>query len=451
MKLVIAGGGSTFTPGIVKMLTERLDEFHFTSITLYDNDGERQEKIGVLIKYLLENYAPQIDLVVTTDPEVAFTDAGMIFSQFRVGKYAMREKDEKIPLKYGVVGQETCGPGGMAYGLRTIFPMMELIDYCEKYAKKDYWILNYSNPAAIVAEACRKMRPEARIINICDMPVAILENIASIVGCEPSELDVDYYGLNHYGWFTSIKHDGEEQIPMLREYIQEHGLVNPKYLKYINGDESEANPMLLRHLKGQWYKTMKNQSDLIQLDENKIFNTYLQYYLIGDKIVNQANPERTRANEVMEDREAVLFKGIDEYLKTGVMDEDMFYAGAHGGFIVDVCVSLLNDLGKPAIVMVTNNGTIPNMPDDAIIEVPAKMTINGPVADQREPIEWFQLGMMQNQLACEKLIVEAAVEGSYRKALQAFTLNKTVPSLGVAKEILDEMIEANKDFWPTLK
>ena len=96
----------------------------------------------------------------------------------------MREQDEKIPLRYGVVGQETCGPGGLAYGLRTIYPMVELIDYCEKYAKPTYWIVNYSNPAAIVAKATFRLRPHARILNICDMPVAIERNMAEILGCD---------------------------------------------------------------------------------------------------------------------------------------------------------------------------------------------------------------------------------------------------------------------------
>ncbi len=450
MILTIAGGGSTFTPGIVSMVLGRLDDFKVTELRLYDNDEKRQEKVAVVIKLLLEKSGADIKFSTTTDPKEALTDAKFIFGQFRVGKYAMREQDEKIPLKYGVVGQETCGPGGLAYGLRTIFPMIELIDYCEKYAAKDHWILNYSNPAAIVAEACRKARPNARIINICDMPVAILENLAMIIGCDYKDLEVDYYGLNHFGWFTSIKYNGEEQIPMLREYIGENGLINPKYLKAIKGDQSNISPQVLRHLKASWYKVMANQKHLVQLDGNKISNTYLEYYLLGDLVVEQTNPELTRANEVIRDRETPLFEGIDHYLETGELNEDTFYAGAHGDFIVDVANSLLNDEGKTFIVMVPNNGIIPNMPDDAIVEVPSKIYKNGPVPIAQKHIEHFQLGLMQQQLASEKLIVEAAFENSYQKALQSFTVNKTVPSVLVAKNILDDMIEANKEFWPEL-
>ena len=176
MIITLCGGGSTFTPGIVKSIALRKDELDVDEIRLYDINEERQRKIGVLVDWILhEDLGLDIKLTVTTDKETAFTDASFVFAQMRVGGYAMREQDEKIPLRHGCVGQETCGCGGLAYGMRTIFPMVELIDDVEKYAKKDYWILNYSNPAAIVSEGCRVLRPNARIINICDMPIAIID------------------------------------------------------------------------------------------------------------------------------------------------------------------------------------------------------------------------------------------------------------------------------------
>ncbi len=169
MIITLCGGGSTFTPGIVKSIALRKDELDVDEIRLYDINEERQRKIGVLVDWILhEDLGLDIKLTVTTDKKTAFTDASFVFAQMRVGGYAMREQDEKIPLRHGCVGQETCGCGGLAYGMRTIFPMVELIDDVEKYAKKDYWILNYSNPAAIVSEGCRVLRPNARIINISD-------------------------------------------------------------------------------------------------------------------------------------------------------------------------------------------------------------------------------------------------------------------------------------------
>lgn len=170
-KLAIAGGGSTYTPGIIRSLMERLEDLPLSEIRFYDIDGERQSKVVIAAKAVISEYTDKIVIVDTTDPETAFTDADFVFAQMRVGKYKMRELDEKIPLSHDVVGQETCGPGGLAYGLRTISPMVELIDFVEQYAKETCWIVNYSNPASIVAEAVRKLRPKARVLNICDMPL----------------------------------------------------------------------------------------------------------------------------------------------------------------------------------------------------------------------------------------------------------------------------------------
>ena len=208
-------------------------------IRLFDLDKERQEKVAVVVRWILdEDLKCGIKLTTHYDEESAYKDADFIFAQMRVGKYAMREMDEKIPLKHGCVGQETCGCGGLAYGLRTIFPMMEVIDYAEKYAKPTYWILNYSNPASIVSEACRVLRPKARIINICDMPIAIIDVVAAALEIEDKENIVyDYYGLNHFGWFTGIEYKGQDMMPKLREYIMEHEILLPAaYLLSLSGN-----------------------------------------------------------------------------------------------------------------------------------------------------------------------------------------------------------------------
>ena len=242
MIITLCGGGSTFTPGIVKSIALRKDELDVDEIRLYDINEERQRKIGVLVDWILhEDLGLDIKLTVTTDKKTAFTDASFVFAQMRVGGYAMREQDEKIPLRHGCVGQETCGCGGLAYGMRTIFPMVELIDDVEKYAKKDYWILNYSNPAAIVSEGCRVLRPNARIINICDMPIAIIDVVCAALDIDKKDVEYDYFGLNHFGWFTSIRHKGEEVLPQLREYIKEHEILLPLVWRFCSGCSSVAS------------------------------------------------------------------------------------------------------------------------------------------------------------------------------------------------------------------
>ena len=153
----------------------------------------------------------------------------------------------------------------------------------------------------------------------------------------------------------------------------------------------------------------------------------------------------------MESREKNLFDGIDNYLKTGVVDEKTFYAGSHGDWIADLAIALKNDTKARFLVITENRGAIPNMPYDAMVEVPAYIGKKGPEVIAQNNIPLFEQGLMMQQLNCEKLLVEGCIEGSYEKVLNAFTLNKTVPSMKVAKEILDEMIEANKGYWPELK
>lgn len=232
-----------------------------------------------------EDLGLDIKLTVTTDKETAFTDASFVFAQMRVGGYAMREQDEKIPLRHGCVGQETCGCGGLAYGMRTIFPMVELIDDVEKYAKKDYWILNYSNPAAIVSEGCRVLRPNARIINICDMPIAIIDVVCAALDIDKKDVEYDYFGLNHFGWFTSIRHKGEEVLPQLREYIKEHEILLPdSYLKGMGSlmakkpeEATDEHPEQNRHTKGSWYYVWKGEYEIMECFPEYLPNTYLNY------------------------------------------------------------------------------------------------------------------------------------------------------------------------------
>lgn len=203
------------------------------------------------------------------------------------------------------------------YGMRTIFPMIKVIDDVEKYAKPSYWILNYSNPASIVSEACRKLRPNARIINICDMPIAIIDVVAAAMGIKDKKNIVyDYYGLNHFGWFTSIEYKGEDLMPKLRDYIMEHEILLPAaYLadkKALTGS-GEGN----RHTKGSWYYVWKGVYEIMKNFPDTLPNTYLNYYLQQKEFVEHSSADHTRANEVMETREKNLFDGIDKYLATG--------------------------------------------------------------------------------------------------------------------------------------
>lgn len=438
--VVIAGGGSTYTAGIVMMLIENQDKFPLRTLKFYDNDKDRQDIVANACEIIIRERAPEIEFIATVDPEEAFSGVDYVMAHIRVGGLSMREQDEKIPLKHGVVGQETCGPGGMAYGMRSIPGVIELIDYMEKYSP-DAWMLNYSNPASIVAEATRIMRPNSKIINICDMPVAIKKSMADILGL-PSENDMieRYYGLNHFGWWTELyDKDGNDLMPRLKEHVKQWG--------YGAKNDGINNPLLAE---SSWMDTFTKAKDLYAIDPDTLPNTYLKYYLYSDYVVKHSNPSRTRANEVMDHREKNVFDECKRIAQSGTAEGTSIEAGEHAEFIVQLAGALSYNTYERMLLIVPNNGAIENLDPTAMVEVPCLVSKAGVEPLSMGVIPQFQKGLIEQQVAVEKLVVQAYLEKSYQKLWQALTLSKTVPSASVAKEILDDLIEANKDFWPEL-
>ncbi|MBM0046586.1 6-phospho-alpha-glucosidase [Anaerococcus sp. mt242] len=435
--IVIAGGGSTFTPGIIGMLLDNLDKFPIKTIKLYDNDEQRQAKIGGAMEIILKERHPEINFVYTTDPKEGFTDIDFVLAQLRVGKYDMRDKDEKIPLKHGVFGQETCGPGGIAYGMRSIGGVLEIIDYMEEYSP-DAWMLNYSNPAAIVAEATRRLRPDSKVINICDMPIDLMYKMADMVGLkEWQELDFSYYGLNHFGWFTEIKdHKGNDLMPQIKEHVSKTG--------FADGVGSG------QHIEESWMETFTKAKDVYALDPDTIPNTYLKYYFYPDFVLEHTDPNHTRVDEVREHREKDVFNMCQEIIDRGTAEGIEIELDAHATYIVDLARALAENTKERFLLIVPNEGAVPNFDPTAMVEIPCIVGSNGFEKINQGYIPQFQKGLMEQQVSVEKLVVEAWIENSYLKLWQALTLSSTVPSAKVAKAILDDLIEANKEYWPEL-
>lgn len=436
--ITIAGGGSTFTPGIILMLMDNLDRFPLEAIKLYDNDEERQGKIGRAFEIFMRERHPDIKFIYTTDPETAFTGIDFVMAQIRVGKYEMRSKDEKIPPKYGVIGQETCGPGGIAYGLRSIGGVIEILDYMEKYSP-DAWMLNYSNPAAIVAEATRRLRPNSKILNICDMPIDLMYKMADMVGKKDrKDLDIMYYGLNHFGRFTDIRDkEGNDLMPQIKAHVSKTG--------FADGIGTS------QHLDESWVETFTKAKDVYALDPETIPNTYLKYYLYPDFVMEHTDINHTRVDEVREGREKNVFDLCKKITDRGTAEGIDFEVDAHASYIVDLATALADNTKETFLLIVPNDGAISNFDPEAMVEIPCIVGKSGYKKICQGKIPQFQKGMMEEQVSVEKLAVSAWIEGSYQKLRQALSLSKTVPSAKVAKEILDDLIEANKDYWPTLK
>jgi maltose-6'-phosphate glucosidase len=358
----------------------------------------------------------------------------------RVGKYHMRSLDEKIPLKYGVNGQETTGPGGMAYGLRSIPAIIQIIDWMQEYSP-NAWMINYSNTIAIVAEACRRLRPNAKVINICDMPIDDMDRMAAICGLNSwHDIDFNYYGLNHFGWWKEVrnKKTGEDLMPKLKEYVKDHG--------YWVGGEYDKNT------EASWEATFKKVADDYKMDPETLPNNYMQYYYFPQYEVANADPKHTRTDEIREHRQKIVFGECERIVKAGTAKDNIWdISGLHSEYIVDIIHAIAFNTHEKFLANCPNNGAISNMDPDSIVEVPALFGADGIQPMATGKAGRFQRGLMMEQQTCEKLVVDAYVEHSYQKMLQAFALNKTVPDASVAKKILDDMIPVNAPYWPELK
>ncbi len=383
--VVIAGGGSTFTPGFVLDLIKSQDKFPMRQLKFYDNDAERQKKIGEAVKII------------------------------------MKER-------------------GMAYGLRSIPAIIQIIDWMQEYSP-NAWMINYSNTIAIVAEACRRLRPNAKVINICDMPIDDMDRMAAICGLNSwHDIDFNYYGLNHFGWWKEVrnKKTGEDLMPRLKEYVKDHG--------YWVGGEYDKNT------EASWEATFKKVADDYKMDPETLPNNYMQYYYFPQYEVANADPKHTRTDEIREHRQKIVFGECERIVKAGTAKDNIWdISGLHSEYIVDIIHAIAFNTHEKFLANCPNNGAISNMDPDSIVEVPALFGADGIQPMATGKAGRFQRGLMMEQQTCEKLVVDAYVEHSYQKMLQAFALNKTVPDASVAKKILDDMIPVNAPYWPELK
>lgn len=435
--IVLVGGGSTWTPGLLKALCKLKARLPLKKLVMFDVNEERQAVIGEYAKVLFREEYPELEFTYTADKEVAFTDMDFIFCQMRTGGYAMREKDEKIPLSLGVIGQETCGAGGFAYGMRSIRDMIQLVEDVRARSPQA-WILNYTNPAAIVADALNQRFPDDdRILNICDQPVNLLRSYGRLLGRNPENFEPVYFGLNHFGWFTHLYDEkGVDLLPELKAIISDNGF------KPADAEQRDQS----------WLDTYAAVADMLRDFPDYLPNTYLQYYLYPEYKFSKLDPNFTRANEVMNGREKRVFEECRTAVAEGTTQNvKVVHNDAHGDMIVELAEAIAFNLKKKFIVMLKNNGLVENLDDDVMVEVVAEIGINGPRPYGVGKIPTFYKGLIEQQFAYERLTVEAWFEGSYTKALQALTLNRTIVDAKKARKVLDALIEANKDYWPELR
>lgn len=431
--ITIAGAGSARVPALVGNLIEMKERFPLSKIIFFDIDNERMGKMEAYDRLVLKTFWPEVEVVFTTDMDEAYSHTDFVFCQMRVGKGEMRSYDEKLPLKYGLIGQETCGPGGFSYGMRSLGAMREMVEKVRSYSK-DTWILNYTNPAAIVAYGLERMFPDdKRILNLCDQPFSLMKSFAKILDVPQEQLRARYFGLNHFGWFTDLFDiSGKNYFDQLKSYLRDHDF------KPFNAEQRAKS----------WLDTYVRVNKYLQYFDEYVPTTYLQYYMFPDEIVAESDPNYTRVDEARDTREREVFEtcALAEG-KTSMDGIPMLSNQVFGKLMVEVAESIAYDLHNEFIVLVKNNGLIPNFEEDAIVEVAGTIGKGGAQGYYFGEIGTFYKGLMENQYAYEKLTVEAFMEKNYTKALQALTLNRTVINPQKAKAILDDFQAVSADYW----
>lgn len=433
--LAICGGGSTYTLPMIKTLCDNQKDFPIKNIRLYDTDLEKTRTIYEASKVIVQELMPTATVTLAENYEEAFTDIDFAFMQIRSGGLEMREQDEKIPLKYNCVGQETCGAGGFAYGLRSIRDIIDIVKAIRVYSPES-WIFNYSNPAAIVAEATKRYFPDDdRLINICDMPVAMMDGFAEALGVTREDLSPRYFGLNHFGWFTHLYNkEGKDLLPELKEMLKD-GTLMPEELKKDK----------------DWQNTFSQLSTTVSDLDGHLPNTYLQYYLYPEKMVSEEDIEYTRANVVMDNRLKEVERMCKHIIENKSIEGSGLDRGVHGSYIIELATAITKNLNRIMIIITQNKGTISNFPDEAMVEVPCLVNANGFEPLRVGEIDTFYKALMENQYGYEKLTVDAYINNDYDAALKALILNRTIINVPTAKSVLDDLKNVNIKHWPRME
>lgn len=431
VKIVTIGGGSSYTPELVEGFIKRYQELPVKELWLVDiEEGkDKLEIVGNLAKRMVKKAGLDMEIHLTLDRRAALKDADFVTTQFRVGQLDAREQDELIPLKYGVIGQETNGPGGMFKALRTIPVIFDIIHDCEELCP-NAWIVSFTNPSGINAEAVFRHTGWKRFIGLCNGPVNMIKDIEKILNTtDADQLDVKIGGINHMIFALDIQLNQKPANDQLIEQMISEG-----------SKESLRNIVDI-----PW------SSDFLQ-GFGYLGIGYLRYYLQKQQMLEhcqqEADKQQSRAQVVKKVEKELFEKYKDESLDIKPKELEQRGGAYYSDAACNLISSLYNDTGDIQVVDTLNQGAITNLPDDVVVEVSSVITKEGPKPIKIGELPLQVVGLIQQLKAFEILTTNAAVSGNYHDALVALTINPLVQSEIIAKKILDEMLEAHKAYLP---
>jgi 6-phospho-beta-glucosidase len=413
VKLAIVGAGSTYTPELVSGLARERERLEIDELVLHDIAAERRDVVGALAGRMLARDGFAGRLEITGDLDRAVDGADFVLVQIRVGGQAARLSDETVPLPCGCVGQETTGAGGFAKALRTVPVVLEIAQRVRERAADGAWIVDFTNPVGIVTRAL--LDEGHRAVGLCNVAIGFQRRMARMLGVEPGRVVVDQVGLNHLTWVRAVRLDGEDVLGRL---LAEHG------------DALAAELELPRRL----------------LDElGAVPSYYLRYFYAHDAVVAEQIGAMPRAAQVAEiERELLeLYRdpALDE--KPALLEQrgGAFYSEAATGLVA----SLVADTGDVHVVDVRNEGTLAGLADDDVVEVPARVGRDGPVALAQPPLAPELLGLVQHVAAYERLAVHAALSGDRAVARKALLAHPLIGQHATAWDLVDRLLDAGAE------
>lgn len=417
MRITVVGAGSTYTPELVEGFGRRAAVLGLRELVLYDIDRVRLDIVAGLARRILARSGFAGTVVTSTDLDSAVTGAAAVLIQLRVGGQVARLTDETVPLRYGLIGQETTGPGGFAKALRTVPVVLGIADRVRELAGPDTWILDFTNPVGIVTRALQ--HAGHRAIGLCNVAIGFQRRLAARLDVDADRVRLGHAGLNHLSWIRSVEVDGQDRLPaMLRDDLA------------ALAAQVKLPPALLGTLRA-------------------IPSYYLHYFYCTDEEFRaQQRPGSSRAQQVLELEEQLLEMYRDPQLdsKPALLEHrgGAYYSEAAAALVT----SLLTGDGAHHYVDVRNDGVLAGLPDDAVVEVPALVDRDGAHPLEVPDLAPELLGLVQSVTAYEMLAVEAAVTGDRTVAQRTLLAHPLVRQWEIAAPLLDELLTVNRQYLP---
>jgi 6-phospho-beta-glucosidase len=419
MKVAVIGGGSTYTPELADGFGRLRDRLPVEELVLMDPSAERLHAVGGMASRIFKAHGHPGRVVTTRDPEQALDGADVVLIQLRVGGQQARSQDETWPLECGCVGQETTGAGGLAKALRTVPVVLDIAERARR-ANPEAWIVNFTNPVGIVTRAL--LQEGHRAVGLCNVAIGLQRHLAELIGEHADRISLDHFGLNHLTWVRAVR---------------------------VEGDAQDRLPELLATRAAELAQHLDLPVRALSLT-GMLPSYYLRYFYEHDAVVSELQGRPTRAQEVAElERELLAL-----YADPGVTEKPALLAQRGGAYYSEAAVTLAASLmspespaadaaGQVQVVNVRNDGVLPFLPDDAVVEVPAIVTGAGARPRPVDPVPPMAAGLIAHVFAYEQLALEAALHGGRSRIERALLAHPLVGQLELAEGLADRLIAAN--------